>query len=46
MSLGGEGHTPSALPPERDPVTNVQEAGYGPGFDPRTVQPILSRNND
>ena len=39
--VGGQRHAPSALPLERHPVTTVQETGHGPGFDPRTVQPIL-----
>ena len=41
--VGGQRHAPSASPPERDPATKVQVAGHGPGFDPRTGQPILSR---
>ena len=46
------------LPPGKDPVPIVQEAGWAlgpvwtvenlapPGFDPRTVQPIVSRYTD
>jgi len=30
--VGGQRHTPSALPPERDPVSTVEEARHGPGF--------------
>jgi hypothetical protein len=29
--LGGQRHAPAALPPERDPVPIVQEAGWAPG---------------
>ena len=54
-SAARPGHT---LPPGKDPVTIVQEAGWAPGlawtaenltppgFDPWTVQPIVSRYTD
>ena len=60
MGVGGQRHSPAALPPGKDPVLIVQEAGLAagpvwtgqenlappPGFDPRTVQPVASRNAD
>jgi len=30
MGLGGERHAPAALPPGKDPVPVVQEAGWAP----------------
>ena len=32
MGVGGQRHAPAALPPERDPVPIVQEAGWAPGL--------------
>ena len=29
--VGGQRHAPAALPPEKDPVSVVQEAGWTPG---------------
>ena len=31
MGVGGQRHAPAALPPGKDPVTIVQEAGWAPG---------------
>jgi hypothetical protein len=31
MGVGGQHHTPAALPPGKDPVPIVQEAGLVPG---------------
>ena len=31
MGVGGQRHTPAALPPGKDPVPIVQEAGWAPG---------------
>ena len=31
MGLGGQRHAPDALPPEKNPVPIVQEAGWAPG---------------
>jgi hypothetical protein len=31
MGVGGPRHAPTALPPERDTVPIVQEAGWAPG---------------
>jgi hypothetical protein len=31
MGVSGQRHSPAALPPERDPVPVVQEAGRAPG---------------
>ena len=31
MVVSGQGHSPAALPRERDPVPSVYEAGWGPG---------------
>ena len=31
MGMGGKRHAPAALPPEKDPVPLVQEAGWAPG---------------
>jgi hypothetical protein len=46
--VGGQHHTPTALPPRNDPVLIVKNAGRTPppGFDPRTVQPLASRYTD
>ena len=48
--VGGQSHGPAALPPVKDPVPFVWEAGWTPelvrkispppGFDSRTVQPV------
>ena len=54
MGVGGQHHASAALPPGKDPVPIVQEAGSGGvrkispplGFDPRTVQPVASRYTD
>ena len=29
--VGGQRHAPSALPPRKDPIPTVQEAGWAPG---------------
>ena len=54
----GQQHAPAVLYPRKDPVPIVQEAGWAagqvwkaenlapPGFDPRTVQPVVSRHTD
>ena len=31
MGVGGQHHAPAALPPGKDPVPIVQEAGWAPG---------------
>ena len=31
MGVGGQQHSPAALPPGKDPVPIVQEAGWAPG---------------
>ena len=31
MGVGGQRHAPAALPPGKDPVPTVQEAGWAPG---------------
>ena len=31
MGVGGQRHAPAALPPGKDPVPIVQEAGWAPG---------------
>ena len=31
MGVGGQRHAPAALPPRKDPVPIVQEAGWAPG---------------
>ena len=31
MGVGGQRHVPAALPPMKDPVPTVQEAGWAPG---------------
>ena len=31
MGVGGQRHAPAALPPEKDPVSILQEAGWTPG---------------
>ena len=31
MGVGGQRHTPAALPPGKDPVPTVQEVGWAPG---------------
>ena len=31
MRVGGQRHAPAALPPGKDPVPTVQEAGWAPG---------------
>ena len=31
MGVGGQRHTPATLPPRKDPVPIVQEAGWAPG---------------
>ena len=31
MGVGGQHHSPAALPPGKDPVPIVQEAGWAPG---------------
>ena len=49
--VSGQQHAPAVPTPGKDPVPNVQEAGWAPGpenlappgFDPRTVQPIVIR---
>ena len=30
--MGGQRHAPAALPPEKDPVAIVWEAGWAPGL--------------
>ena len=32
MRVGGQHHAPAAVPPRKDPVPTVQEAGYAPGL--------------
>jgi len=54
--LGGQNHAPAALPPEKDPVSTVQEAVLTPEAvrkawkishrDRRTVQPAANRYTD
>ena len=31
MAVGGQRHAPGALPPRKDPVPTVWEAGWAPG---------------
>ena len=31
MGVGGQRHSPAALPPGKDPVSILQEAGWAPG---------------
>jgi len=31
MGVGGQRHAPAALPPGKDPLPTVQEAGWAPG---------------
>ena len=55
--MGGQQHAPAALPPGKTryplygwapgPVwTGEENLDPPPGFDPRTVQPVASRNTD
>ena len=50
--VGCQSYAPAALPPGNDPVPIVQQAGCErktsppPEFDPRTVQPLVSRYTD
>jgi hypothetical protein len=55
--VGGQHHAPTALPPGKEPVPIVQEAGwepgplstgteYPPGFYSRNVEPLASRCTD
>jgi hypothetical protein len=58
MGLGGQRHTPAALPPGKtryplywrlgalEPVWTGAENLAPPGFDPRTVQCVASRCRD
>jgi hypothetical protein len=56
MGVGGQRHTPAALPPEktRHQLWVGPRAGQDwlkrisppPGFDPQTVQPVASRYTD
>ena len=54
MGLGGQRHSPAALPPGKKPGTHcgwapgpvwagAENFALPPGFDPRTVQPVASR---
>jgi hypothetical protein len=56
--VSGHQHAPAYFSPGKDQVPIVQEAGWAPGpvwtaedlsppgFDPRTVQPVVSRYTD
>jgi hypothetical protein len=56
MGVGGQRHDPAALPPEKTRYRRlggpqgrswrVRNISHPPGFDPRTVQPVVSRYND
>jgi hypothetical protein len=42
--VGGQHHAPAALPPEKDPVPIVQEAGWASG--PKNLAPTGIRSPD
>jgi hypothetical protein len=49
MGVGGKRHSPAALPPGKDPVPIVQEAGWAPGpvwTDAEILAPIGIRSPD
>ena len=57
MGVGGQSHTPAALPPGKTRYPWYRRLGGSqgrsgrvrsppPGFDPRTVQPVASRYTD
>jgi len=49
MELGGQRHAPAALPPGKDPVPIVQEAGWAPGpvsTDAENLDPTGIRSPD
>jgi hypothetical protein len=54
MEVGGQRHTPAALPPEKTQHPLCRRLGWPQGwkisplpeFDPRTVQPVASRYTD
>jgi hypothetical protein len=56
MGMGGQPHAPAALPRERPgthrtggwvcPRAGLRKISPPPGFDPRTVHPVVSRYSD